>query len=111
MFGDEIGRLLVGRVELGNGGLVLLNPIAVRSNAEIGDALAAGEGRPDLCNLGIERLDRGLLRLQQRVSGFPELDGVSAIGQRVTDETWWCGVDDLYFRRVHPEFFGEKFEH
>src|SRR5690242_16677880 len=98
MFGDEIGCLLVGRVEFGNESLVLLYPVAVRGDAEIWDALASGEGRPGLRYLGIERLDRGLLCLQQRISGFPELDGVSAISQRVADETRWCGVDDLYFR-------------
>jgi len=82
MFGDEIGCRLVGREELGNDSLVLLDPVAMCGDAEIGDALASGEGRPGLVDLGIERLDRGLLRLQQRISRLPELDGVCAIRKR-----------------------------
>src|SRR5262249_48849084 len=96
---------------LGNDSLVPLDPVAVRGDAEIGDALASGEGRPGLVDLGIERLDRGLLCLQQRISRLPELDGVSTISQRVADKTWWRGVDDLDFRSIHPEFFGEELEH
>src|SRR5215475_13199076 len=111
MFGDEIGCLFVGRVELGNDSRVLLDPVAVRGDAEIGDALGSGEGRPGLVYLGIERLDRGLLCLQQGIGRFPELDGVCAISQRIADETRWGCVDDLYFRSVHPKLFGEEFEH
>ena len=97
MLGDKLGCLLVGRVELGDQSLVLLDPVAVRGDAEIGDALAAGEARPGLGYLGIEHLDRGFLRLQQRISGLPELDGVGAIGQRIANEARRSGVDDLYF--------------
>ena len=48
MFGDVVGCRLVGRVELGDDSLVLLDPVAMRGDAEIGDALAAGESRPGL---------------------------------------------------------------
>src|SRR5262249_52770877 len=102
---------LVGRIKLGDQRLVLLDPVAVRGDTEIGDALAAGETRPGLVYLGIEHLDRGFLGLQQSISGLPELDGVGAICQRVADEARRSGVDHLYFRRVHPELLGEEFEH
>ena len=49
MFGDEIGCRLVGRVELGNDSLVLLDPVAMRGDAEIGDALASGESSSRSC--------------------------------------------------------------
>ena len=111
MRGDVFAGLLVGRVELGDQRLVGGDPVVMRGDAEIGNALAAGEALPRLGHAGIEHADVRLLRLQQRIGRLPELHRVGAVGERIADEARRGGIDHLDLGSVDTLLLGEELRH